>query len=253
MTEIEFLPERDQHLLKDKLILSKEVGEAMLSKNDRVIEIGAGTGILTERLCQKSGSVMAFEIDEKFSESLDKIKERHPNLKIVYGNALDFSWKGYNKIVSNIPYTLSEAIIQKAIQERIPFLVLIVSDRFKDTLFDEEEKLGFLANLFYDIKLITDVPRRAFFPPPEINSFMISLEKWKKSSQGDDILKSALLKDGKIKNAIIHSFMETGKTKNQSKEMLEKLSIPSDALERPVRTASGKFLIKLREELNSIF
>jgi 16S rRNA (adenine1518-N6/adenine1519-N6)-dimethyltransferase len=245
MAEIEFEAQKGQHLLKDKTVLSKEVGEAMLSKDDRVIEIGAGTGILTERLAQKSGEVLAFEIDEAFKESLEKIKERHDNLKIVYGNALDYSWKGYNKIVANIPYTLSQSIIQKAIKEKIETLVLIVSSQFKDTLLSDE-KLGITANLFFDIELIVPVSRKAFFPAPKIESFMIRLKRKKPESKIDDILRGILLKEGKIKNALMYSLVKEGKTKNQAREIIENMKIPSETLEKPVGKITGKFLIRLK-------
>jgi len=251
MAEIEFYPEKDQHLLKDKFVLSKEVGEAMLSKADKVIEIGAGTGILTERLAQKAGEVCAFEVDERFSESLDKIKERHSNLKIVYGNALDYSWKGYNKIVSNIPYTLSEAIIQKAIREKIEALVLIVSNQFKDSMLSDT-KFGIIANLFFEIELIMPVSRKAFFPSPKIESFMIKLKRKKPANKTEDILRGILLKEGKTKNALMYSLVKEGKTKNQAREIIEKMGIPENILGKSIKKASGKFILILKEDLNKI-
>ena len=251
MTEIEFEAQKGQHLLKDKTVLSKEVGEAMLSKNDKVIEIGAGTGILTERLAQKSGEVLAFELDEVFKEGLEKIKERHDNLKIVYGNALDYSWRGYNKIVANIPYNLSESVIQKAIREKTETLVLIVSSQFKDTLLSDE-KLGITANLFFDIELITPVSRKAFFPSPKIESFMIRLKRRNPAGKIEDILRGILLKEGKIKNALMYSLVKEGKTKNQAREIIEKMGIPSEILNKSIKKATGKFILKLKEDLEKI-
>src|SRR3989344_2026105 len=93
--------EKEQHILIDNKILEKEIEISDITKKDNIIEIGAGPGNLTIELAKKANKVLAFEIDEKFKENLDNLKI---NIEIIYGNALNYSWKGYNKIVSNIPY-----------------------------------------------------------------------------------------------------------------------------------------------------
>ena len=72
-------PEKDQHLLTDKKILAEEMRAAELSEEDRVIEIGAGAGILTAELVEKAGKVLAFELDKQFKEELDKLKNKSEN------------------------------------------------------------------------------------------------------------------------------------------------------------------------------
>ena len=251
MAEIEFLAEKDQHLLKNKTVLSKEVGEAMLSKNDKVIEIGAGTGLLTARLAQKSGHVLAFEIDEKFKESLEKLQERFDNLKIVYGNALDYDWKGYNKIVSNIPYSLSESIIRKAIKSDIEEIVIITGENFKNAL-TGESTLGVVVNLFFEVSPIMFVSKKDFFPVPRVDSYLIKLKRKKESDKIEKVLQKIVLKEGKIKNAIMYSLVSAGKTKNQAREIIEKMSIPSQTLEKSTGKITGDFLMKLKEDFEKL-
>jgi len=253
-TEVFPHPEKDQHLLTDKNILAKEIKIAELSKQDKVIEIGAGTGILTEKLAQCVKKLIIFEIDEQFKENLNTLKKSYNNIIILYKNALDSSWKGYDKIVSNIPYTLSEPIILKAIKEGIPFLVLIVSEGFKDVLMDRGTKLGFTAQIFYNIKVFDKVGKSCFSPSPSVNSFLIKLEK-KEIQETDNvsrILASFVLKKGKIKNSLIFSLVEQGRTKNQAREILEKLNLPEKILDKPVEKATGKFLQNLEEGLKNM-
>jgi len=245
-------PEKDQHLLIDKKVLKEEIKVANLSKKDKVIEIGAGTGILTAELVENAGKVLAFELDKQFKEELEKIKKTNKNLEIVYGNALEFSWKRYDKIVSNIPYTLSEPIILKAIKEEIPFLVLIVSESFKDVLIDKETKIGFMASLFYDINPLLFVNKSCFSPPPKVNSWLIKMEKKDSLDKILRVLRSFVLKKGKIKNALVFSLVKQGKTKNQAREILEKMKIPEKILEKPVEKITGKFLQNLRSSLLNI-
>src|SRR3989338_2179158 len=101
----EFIPNTDlgQHFLIDKKVIDKEIAIADLSKEDMVIEIGAGKGYLTEQLALKSKEVLAFELDPRMNVFLDALEKKHKNLRVVYGDAMKFSWKGYDKKTSFSP------------------------------------------------------------------------------------------------------------------------------------------------------
>ena len=107
---------KGQHVLINNSIIDKEISMANLSKKDRVIEIGAGTGILTKKISSKALRVLSFEIDDIFENKLNELEKNSSNIKIIIGDALKYNWSSYNKIVSNIPYYLSEAILMKAIR-----------------------------------------------------------------------------------------------------------------------------------------
>lgn len=240
---------KGQHFLVNKEILKKEIEIANLSEKDSVIEIGGGEGILTNELVKKAGKVLCFEIDKRFQKTLDKIKNENKNLEITYDNALKYSWEKYNKIVSNIPYNLSEQTIMKSIEDNISSLTLIVGENFKEILSSRETKIGFASNLFFNIKFITEVKKEDFSPPPRVDSWLIHLDKKEKFNPHEKILQKILTKKGKIKNAIIYSLVEEGKTKNQSKEILEKMKIPENILNKPVKKITGKFLLNFEKEL----
>lgn len=246
--------EKDQHLLIDKEILKKEIEAAQLSKEDKILEIGAGTGTLTKELARKASRVTAFEIDKQFSEDLGKLKKENKNLKIIYGNALNFSWKGYNKIVSNIPYTLSEPIILKAIRENMPLLVLIVSEGFKENLMNKDSKIGFITQLFYNMAIFDRVDRKCFSPSPKTDSYIIKLEKRdeKNLNESEKALRFILFKEGKLKNAFLSYFLSKGKTKNQAREILKQLKIPEKTLEKKISKITGKSLNIINDFLRSI-
>lgn len=238
-----------QHILIDKEILKREIQAALLSKKDNILEIGAGTGVLTKELAENSGKVLAFEIDKKFKPFLDKLN--YENLEIVYDDALIHDWQGYTKIVSNIPYFLSEPIILKAIQSEIPFLVLIVGETFKEKL-ESDEKIGQIARLFYNTETICKVEKSSFSPQPRTASFLIKLTK-KEATKPEQLLQKIVLKNGKLKNAILFSLVESGKTKNQARELIEKMKINSLALEKPTIKLTGKLLLRLKDELSKSF
>jgi len=237
--------EKEQHILIDNKILEKEIEISDITKKDNIIEIGAGPGNLTIELAKKANKVLAFEIDEKFKENLDNLKI---NIEIIYGNALNYSWKGYNKIVSNIPYSISEPLIWKSISDEINTIILIVGENFKKILFSQHKKIGILASLFFNIKPILFVGKNCFNPKPRTNSWVIKLER-KKQDRIEEILGKILLSKSKTKNAIIYSLVSKGKTKNQAKEILKDFKFSNKTLEKPAKRITSKFILKLKENL----
>jgi len=136
--------EKQQHFLKNKKILKKEIEIAKLAKKDNILEIGAGDGRLTILIDKKVNSVTSFENDPSLKPVLENLKLK--NTKFVFEDALKFSWKEYDKIVSNIPYSLSEPVIMKAIKEEIKELILIIGENFATLLKENTSKIGVLAD-----------------------------------------------------------------------------------------------------------
>jgi len=240
---------KGQHLLMDKKILKKEIETAELSKKDNVLEIGAGAGILTEELAKNSGKVLSFEIDKTFEENLKELEKKCKNLKIIYDNALKYSWKNYSKIVSNIPYSLSEPVILKAINDELEELILIVGENFKELLSKKETKIGIVADLFFDFEPIISINKKAFNPNPKVNSWLVKLKRKNPEDRIEEILRKIILKKGKIKNAIIYSLVEIGKTKNQARKIISEMKIDEEILEKPVSKITGKFILRLKDLL----
>jgi len=245
-------PQKGQHLLINKNIVEKEIKEAELTKKDRVIEIGSGKGILTEELAKNSGKVLSFEIDEQFKQELDELKKKYDNLSIIYSDALKQDWKGYNKIVSNIPYFLAGDIILKAIKTEIEMLVLVVGEDFKEKLEKKQGKIGIIADLFYETIPIMRLQKEDFSPQPKVNSWMIKMMKKENEDNINNLLKQIIIKKGKIKNSIIHSLMETGKTKNQARDLIKEMKITEEVLNKPCEKITGEFILRLRKELENI-
>ena len=244
--------DKGQHFLVDLNIIKKEVDVAKISKKDKIIEIGAGEGNLTAELVKEAGEVLAFEIDKRYASKLNFLEKNNKNLKIIYDDALDHSWKGYTKIVSNIPYFISEQIINKAIEEGILEMTLIVGKRFKEKLASKQSKIGIISNLFYNIEFITKVDKKCFSPPPRVNSWLIKMSRKKEFSDTESLLISILKRKGKLKNAILYSFVERGKTKRESKKIIENMNLNSQSLEKPMSRLTGKLLIRLIKELKKI-
>ena len=103
-----------QNFLMDHGILEIIVNAAQLTKDDLVLEIGAGTGTLTEALSRQAGHVIAVEIDERLVSLLLERFSEHPNVEIVKGDFLQLNLTELtasstlisekSKVVANLPY-----------------------------------------------------------------------------------------------------------------------------------------------------
>src|SRR3989344_3286340 len=209
--EIKLDPSKEQHLLVGKEVLEllgKEINQ-LVKPEDKIIEIGSGTGILTEKLINKAKKLLCFEIDKKFERELSKFKE-FSNIKIIYEDCLKYDWRGYNKIIASIPYSLSGPVIEKAIWDNIKELLLIVGEKFKSKLLSRDNKIGIIANLFFRIKQIQKIEKENFTPIPSVDSFLIKLERKKKLEKTDRIFGNMLLRNGKIKNSLIYALVSEG-------------------------------------------
>src|ERR1700722_8237363 len=126
-----------QHFLKSKEALRLIVAAAMLKKGDAVLEVGPGKGILTAELLKEGSKVIAVEKD---NELIDFLNDRfaaeiaEERLTLINGDILDYNpeslglTSGRYKLVANIPYYITGALIRKflgasAQPERIVLLI----------------------------------------------------------------------------------------------------------------------------------
>ena len=190
-------PKLDQYFLHEDAILAEEVELAKINKSDVVLEIGAGIGNLTILLSKKA-PVIAVEKDYAFSHVLKNM----PNVQVFLGDALEFleslRSKGekkkadeikskkarsfpvnpspFNKIVSNIPYSISQPLLLELFRHKWDVAVLIVQKEFAEKLVSKE-RLGLILSELADIKIIKTVPANAFYPVAVTSSLILIKQK----------------------------------------------------------------------------
>ncbi|PIN89723.1 hypothetical protein COU60_02825 [Candidatus Pacearchaeota archaeon CG10_big_fil_rev_8_21_14_0_10_34_76] len=238
--------DKGQHFLTNHEILKKEIKLVELSKKDNVIEIGSGTGNLTKLLAESGVNVISFEIDNGFREVLNELEKEYSNLKIRIKDALKDDWRSANKIVANIPYHLSEAIVMKTIKDGIEKAVFIVGEKFKCKILGET-KIGLMARYFYDIKEIMKVSREEFSPSPRIDSWLIVMDKKSNVNDKEKIMQNFVLYKGKIKNGLVSSFVRKGMTKNDSKKLITDWNLNGEILNKNVGKLTYELLRKIEK------
>ncbi|MDH4083335.1 MAG: 16S rRNA (adenine(1518)-N(6)/adenine(1519)-N(6))-dimethyltransferase RsmA [Nitrospira sp.] len=174
-----------QNFLIDPNIVRKIVTLAELSRNDSVLEIGPGRGILTDALCQSAGRVTAIEIDPRLHAYLTERHTQFPNLTLVLGDAMTYPIEQLPPgtiAISNLPYYLSTPLLFRLLeqQQRITRLVLMLQNEVADRLVAQSGSsdygvLSVMAQYSADITKAFKVSPQCFRPRPNVDSAVVLL------------------------------------------------------------------------------
>jgi len=181
-----------QHFLIDKSVVRRIVAAAGISPDEFVVEIGPGTGALTEGLLEAGARVTAIEADAGLAAHLGA---RFANaisagrLEIITADALKVSFIDIctaagtkAKIVSNLPYNISGPIMTRLIRDREAFslMVLMLQKEVAARLVAAPGSkaygiLSILSQLHADISVEFNLPPSVFFPLPKVQSSVVRL------------------------------------------------------------------------------
>lgn len=176
-----------QHFLTDRKALETILEAADLTKTDRVLEVGPGMGILTRELCEKAKEVIAVELDSKMVPLIKTACIKHSNLWVKNEDVLTFDTTelGEYKVVSNLPYYITSAVIKLFLEakNKPQEMVLLMQREVAERLAAKPSRMSKLsvATQFYSNPQIIDVvPRTSFFPAPKVDSAIVKLRVYKK-------------------------------------------------------------------------
>lgn len=186
-----------QHWLRSDYALDKIVEAAQLNQSDRILEIGPGTGILSRRLLSAVESLVAVEIDRDLCEKLAKNLGKQENFLLLQGDFLSLdleqllepfsSFERPNKVVANIPYNITGPIIAKLLgtiarpaETSYELIVLLVQKEVGDRLIATPGNktygaLSVRVQYLASCERICEVPAKAFYPPPKVDSVVVRL------------------------------------------------------------------------------
>ncbi|MEF8840440.1 MAG: 16S ribosomal RNA methyltransferase A [Haloarculaceae archaeon] len=174
-------PDRDQHFLVDDRVLDRLPGY-LPERTDvsHVLEVGGGTGALTDRLLAVADRVTVVERDPHLAGFLreefagEMTSER---LDVVEGDALEVEFPEFTASVSNLPYGVSSAVCFRLLPERKP-LVLMLQREFAERMAagpdtPEYGRLSVTAGHYAEVEVVEPVPPAAFEPPPAVDSAVV--------------------------------------------------------------------------------
>lgn len=178
-----------QNFLIDKDILQKIINSAKISKQDLVIEIGPGLGVLTNELAKIAKKVTSIELDKKLIPILQETLQGHNNIEIINQDALKTPPpKTKYKVVANIPYNITSPLLNQFLQtkNKPTSLTLLVQKEVAEKLCQKEPKMSILSlqvALFGKAEIISKVPSSCFHPAPKVESAIIHIETYKKTDK----------------------------------------------------------------------
>ena len=174
-----------QHFLSDTRILEGIVDALAPTPADTVVEIGPGRGSLTDILVERSGRLVAVEIDRALTEQLRKKYLDRPNVEIVQGDVLETDLHALAGsdflLIGNVPYYITTPIVFKALDAPIPRRsVFLVQREVAERMTAKEgtESYGALSvnvAAVANTEQVMSVPASSFKPPPKVESAVIRL------------------------------------------------------------------------------
>jgi 16S rRNA (adenine1518-N6/adenine1519-N6)-dimethyltransferase len=181
-----------QHFLRSERALSSIIDAGDPSGNDLILEIGPGEGVLTEKLLRFAGKVIAIEKDdglfvrlkEKFADEI-----RRGRLDLIHQDILEFdpiALEFYEdldyKIIANIPYNITGAILEKFLSAEFQpsTMVLLVQDEVAKRIVARDGKESILSisvKVYGEPRYVEKVLAGSFTPAPKVNSAIIAIEE----------------------------------------------------------------------------
>jgi len=156
------------------------VAAADLGPEDIVLEIGAGIGNLTERLARKAKKVTAVELDPALVRVLHDRFDKVKNVEIIAGDALKVDFPEFDKVVSNLPYSISSEITFKLLRHKFKLGILMYQYEFAARMVSlpnckDYSRLTVDTCYFADASILMKIPKSAFQPAPEVDSAVVKL------------------------------------------------------------------------------
>lgn len=177
-----------QHFLQDKNIARKIVDALTPCDHHAIVEVGPGTGVLTERLVQKYASMLYLvEVDRDLAEPLRcaySVLQDRILVADFLTLVLDRQWKTPLSIIGNFPYNISSPIFFKMLAHRqqVQEVVCMIQHEVAHRLVASPGTkaygiLSVLLQAFYDIRYLFTVGPQVFVPPPKVHSAVIRLQR----------------------------------------------------------------------------
>lgn len=171
-----------QHYLTDREVLASILEAAAVRRDETVVEVGPGPGVLTNELLAAGANLHVFELDERF---VPKLREKALHLHI--GDAVRclpevLPTLGEYVVVANLPYQVTTPLLRVLLEEGPRPSRMVVLIQYEVALrlaalpgARERGYLSVLVQSFGEVRLVAKVPPTAFDPPPAVQSAVFTL------------------------------------------------------------------------------
>ncbi len=175
-----------QNFLIDRAVLQRIVEAAEIEPGDQVLELGAGTGVLTRELARHARRVVAVELERAMFTLLEKTSGALPNVELLARNLLYldprevFAQEPY-KLVANLPYYITAPTFRHFLESANAPRLLVVMVQYEVAQRmvagpGDMSLLGVSVQFYGRPRIITGVPARAFYPAPKVDSAILRVD-----------------------------------------------------------------------------
>jgi len=190
-----------QNFLLDPAHRALIVAAADLTREDAVLEIGAGDGSLTALIAAQAGRVVAVELDERLVLLLRRRFVSQPHVTVIHGDILEVEMGDLMrrttgervsdppreaaaavrfKVVANLPYYITAAVIRKLLESASPpgLMVLTLQREVAERIVAGPPRMSLLAvsvQYYCTAQVVDRIPAAAFRPPPKVDSAAVRL------------------------------------------------------------------------------
>ncbi len=175
-----------QNFLVNRLVLQQIVEAAEVGSDDELLEVGAGTGVLTRELAKYARQVVAVEIERDMLALLAETIHGYPNIKVIAGNLLFldpteiFGQEPY-KLVANLPYYITAPTFRHFLESANPprLLVVMVQLEVAQRITAAPGAMSLLAvsvQFYGKPRIMAQVPASSFYPAPKVDSAILRID-----------------------------------------------------------------------------
>ena len=178
-----------QHFLRDQRAIQRIIEALAPKAGETIVEIGPGTGALTSALVESGSRVIAVEFDSKLAPLLSERFAGLSNFRLVMADALttDFCDEilpaTSARLVANLPYNISTAILQRLIAQRACFkeMVVMLQREVVERVLapagtTDRGFISVVVEAYCEAEKLFDVAPGAFRPPPKVWSSVMRLK-----------------------------------------------------------------------------
>ena len=191
-----------QHFLADPNVIDRIVRMAGVTADDRILEVGPGTGTLTRALAGTGAEVVAIEIDERLRPILD-VQLSGLNARIVYGDAMAVNYRELVqpapwKVVANLPYNVGTPLLLDWLRfvPAITEFTVMVQEEVGDRLAARRGSSAYglpsvVVGLHADVRVAFKVGPQVFYPAPRVDSVVVKLQRTQAASHSERAIELA--------------------------------------------------------------
>lgn len=176
-----------QNFLINQGSLFRFIDLLKITKEDTIIEIGPGIGVLSYTLCQLAKKVILIELDREKEQALRKVLENYDNYEIIFDDASTFDFATLQseeniKVIGSLPYNVAKRIIYNLLNsglnwQKAAFILQKEVAENYTSLPPKAEFLSTFARIYSDPELRFQIPNKHFYPIPKVTSATILLQK----------------------------------------------------------------------------